>query len=62
VERWFAEIANKQIRRGSYESVAELTKAIREYIKNWNKSGRSFTSTKTPDEILAKIEKAKLFC
>ena len=60
VERWFAEITNKQIRRGSYESVNELTKAIREYIKTWNKSGRSFTWTKTPDEILAKIRKASL--
>jgi len=61
VERWFAEITNKQIRRGSFESVEELTKAIKDYIKNWNKSGRSFTWTKKPDEILAKIEKAKSF-
>ena len=60
VERWFAEITNKQIRRGSYESVEQLIKAIREYIKTWNKSGRSFTWTKTPNEILAKIRKASL--
>jgi transposase len=62
VERWFAEITNKQIRRGSFESVEGLTKAIREYIKNWNKSGRSFIWTKEPDEILTKIKKAKSFC
>jgi transposase len=62
VERWFAEITNKQIRRGSYGSVNELTKAIKDYIKHWNKSGRSFTWTKKPDEILAKIKKAKSFC
>ena len=62
VERWFAEITNKQIRRGSYASVEELTRAIKEYIKNWNKCGRSFTWAKKPDEILAKIEKAKYFC
>jgi transposase len=61
VERWFAEITNKQIRRGSYESVAQLTKAIKDFIRNWNKSGRSFTWTKKPDEILAKIKKAKSF-
>jgi transposase len=59
VERWFAEITNKQIRRGSYKSVSELKKAIKEYIKAWNKSGRSFTWTKKPDEILEKIKKAK---
>ena len=62
VERWFAEITNKRIRRGSYGSVGELTKAIKEYIKNWNKSGRSFAWAKKPDEIIAKIEKAKSFC
>jgi transposase len=59
VERWFAEITNKRIRRGSFESVGQLTKAIKDYIKTWNGSGRSFTWTKTPDEILAKINKAK---
>ena len=61
VERWFAEITNKQIRRGSYESVEQLTKSIKEFIKSWNKSGRSFKWTKKPDEILAKIKKAKSF-
>ena len=59
VERWFAGITNKQIRRGSFESVPQLIKAIKEYIKAWNKSGQSFTWTKKPDEILAKINKAK---
>ena len=61
VERWFAEITNKAIRRGSFESVTELTRTIKEFIKSWNKSGRSFTWTKKPDEILSKIKKAKSF-
>jgi len=59
VERWFAEITNKAIRRGSFTSVKELTDAIKDFIKTWNKSGRSFTWTKKPEEILAKINKAK---
>ena len=59
VERWFAEITNKRIRRGSFESVPELIQAIKDYIKTWNKSGRAFAWTKKPDEILAKIRKAK---
>ena len=59
VERWFAEITNKSIRRGSFESVPQLIKAVKEYIKVWNKSGRSFVWTKKPEEILAKINKAK---
>ena len=58
VERWFAEITNKQIRRGSYNSITQLTKAIKDFIKNWNKSKRTFKWTKEPDVILAKIKKA----
>jgi transposase len=61
VERWFAEITNKRIRRGSFESVPELTKAIKSYIKTWNKSGRAFAWTKTPVEILDKVRKARSF-
>jgi len=61
VERWFAEITNRQIRRGSYESVAQLTKAIKDFIKSWNKSGRTFKWTKEADAILVKIKKAKSF-
>ena len=58
VERWFAGITNKRNRRGSFESVPDLIKAIKDYIKAWNKSGRSFTWTKKPDEIIAKVNKA----
>jgi len=59
VERWFAEITNKRIRRGSFGSVPQLVAAIKDYIRAWNASGRTFTWTKTPDDILAKIRKAK---
>jgi transposase len=59
VERWFAEITNKRIRRGSFESVPQLIEAIRDFIRTWNASGRKFTWTKTPDDIIAKIKKAK---
>ncbi|MDR0472992.1 MAG: transposase [Treponema sp.] len=58
VERWFAEITNKRIRRGSFNSVSELIQAIKDYIKTWNISGLSFTWTKQLDVILSKINKA----
>jgi transposase len=51
VERWFAEITAKRIRRESWSSVNELEKAIKEYIKHWNKSGRRFQWTKTAEHI-----------
>jgi hypothetical protein len=36
VERRFAEITEKRIRRGSFPSVASLEKAIREYLDHYN--------------------------
>jgi transposase len=57
--RWFAEITNKRIRGGNFESVPRLIKAVKDYIRTWNKSGRYFTRTKKPFEIPAKIKKAR---
>jgi transposase len=59
IERWFAEITNKRIRRESWDSLKELEDAITNYIIHWNESGRKFTWTKTFDEIQKSIEKAK---
>jgi hypothetical protein len=39
--------------------VDQLVKAIKSYIKTWNKSGRAFKWTKKPEEIIAKINQAK---
>lgn len=55
VERWFAEITNKRIRRGIFRSVKELEAAIREYLDAHNQAPKPFTWTKTADEILASI-------
>jgi transposase len=59
IERWFAEITNKRIRRESWGSVKELEDAITDYITSWNKSGRRFCWTKTFNEIQTSIEKVK---
>jgi transposase len=58
-ERRFAEITNKRIRRESWESAAQLVKAVREYIKAWNTSGRKFVWTKNTQTILSSIEKSR---
>src|SRR5438874_4598430 len=55
VERWFAEITNKRIRRGVFRSVKELEAAIREYIEVHNENPTPFVWTKTADQILASI-------
>jgi transposase len=55
VERWFAELSNKRIRRGAFRSVRELEAAIREYIDVHNENPKPFVWVKTADQILASI-------
>jgi transposase len=55
VERWFAELTNKRIRRGVFRSVKDLEAAIREYIDVHNEDAKPFVWTKTADQILASI-------
>jgi transposase len=55
VERWFAELTNKKIRRGSHRSVTELERDIRRWIGTWNENPRPYVWVKTADEILKSI-------
>jgi transposase len=55
VERWFAELTMKQIRRGAHRSVSELERAIFEFLDAHNADPKPFVWTKTADEILASI-------
>ena len=52
VERWFAELTSKWLRRGSHRSVAELEHSIRQWVAAWNQDPRPFVWHKTADEIL----------
>jgi transposase len=52
VERWFAELTNRKLRRSAHRSVTELEADIRAWIKTWNADPRPFVWTKTADEIL----------
>lgn len=55
VERWFAEITTKQIRRGAHRSTQELEAAIYRYTAETNKDPKPFVWTKTADQILASV-------
>ncbi len=55
VERWFAALTTKQLRRGVHRSVRQLIAAIREFIAVHNETGKPYVWTKTADEILASI-------
>jgi len=55
VERWFAELTMKQIRRGAYRSVAQLKAGIQEFIAAHQADPKPFIWAKSADEILASI-------
>jgi transposase len=55
VERWFAELTSKWLRRGTHRSVAELERSIQSWIEAWNENPRPFIWSKTADEILDTI-------
>lgn len=55
VERFFAALTEKQIRRGVHRSVRELETAIKNYLAVTNESPKPFVWTKSADEILASV-------
>ena len=57
VERWFATLTAKQLRRGVHRSTRELEAAIAQYLAIHNEAPKPFTWTKTADEILASIKR-----
>ena len=59
IERWFAELTNKRIRRDSFPSRDALVAAIEEFLAVWNQKPRPFVWTATVDSILAKLTRCR---
>lgn len=59
VERWFALLTEKQLRRGVHRSTKELEATIRAYIQNHNQDPKPFIWTKAADQILDSVAR---FC
>jgi transposase len=59
IERWFALLTEKQIKRGSHRSTAALEQTIRDYLAIHNRSPKPFVWTKSADDILASLAR---FC
>jgi len=55
VERWFALITHRAIRRGSFRSVKDLIQKIDSFVQHYNRSSRPFVWTATADSILEKL-------
>jgi len=59
IERWFAELTQKRIRRGVFRSVPDLIAAIEDFMKIYNENPKPFVWTKKVDQILAKVNRCK---
>ena len=59
VERWFAALTEKQLRRGVFRSTRELEQTVERYIHEHNIAPKPFIWTKTADQILSTIAR---FC
>jgi transposase len=59
VERWFAELSQKAVRRGAFKSVADLQKAIEAFMRSWNANPSPFIWTATVESILEKLERCR---
>jgi transposase len=59
VERWFAALTEKYLRRGTHRSTRQLEDAIRHYLDVYNSNPKPFVWSKSADEILASLER---FC
>jgi transposase len=55
VERFFAELTNRKLRRSTHRSVRQLEADVMAWIKAWNDDPKPFIWTKTADEILASL-------
>jgi transposase len=57
VERWFAELTTKLLRRGAHRSVRALNADIRHWIETWNDNPRPYVWVKTAEHILDSISR-----
>ena len=59
IERWFAELTNKRIRRDSFHSVDDPVAAIEDFLDVWNANPKPFVWTATVDSIVAKLTRCR---
>jgi hypothetical protein len=60
VERWFRELTDKALRRGSFNSVPGLIAAIEEYLDAHNGDPKPFVWTATAESILEKVRRGRV--
>ena len=59
IERWFKELTDKRLRRGTFTSVADLTQAITTWAEHWNIDPQPFIWKATAEDIIAKVQRGR---
>lgn len=59
VERWFRDLTQKRLRRGTFQSVRQLQQAIFDYVEQHNDRAQGYLWKALPDVILAKVRRAR---
>jgi transposase len=59
IERWFKELTDKRLRRGTFTSVADLIAAITAWAEHWNTDPRPFIWKATADDIITKVRRGR---
>ena len=59
VERWFKELTDRRLRRGTFNSVDALVEAIETWVEHWNDEPKPFVWHKTAEEIIAKVRRGR---
>lgn len=59
VERWFAELSQKAVRRGVFRSVEDLQQAVKDFMSAWNAKPTPFVWTATVEKILEKLDRCR---
>jgi transposase len=59
VERWFKELTDRRLRRGTFTSVPALIEAIETYVEHWNDDPKPFMWHKTAEEIITKVRRGR---
>jgi hypothetical protein len=59
VERFFRDLSEKAIKRGTFYDVNDLIRAIIEYVNQHNEKPKPFIWTASTNDILAKVKRAR---
>jgi transposase len=59
IERWFKELTDRRLRRGTFTSVPALVEAIRLWAEHWNEEPKPFVWHAAAEEIIAKVRRGR---